>query len=143
MPSAPPNSELVSEIPAAAPARSGGAAPTMMSVASVNTGARPRAKTTEPLTTVASPSSPLTWASNTKPAAASTSPAAITEAGRLRRTNSGVSSEPTMKPAADGSVQRPASKGDNPSTSWRYWAMNTADPEVHEEARTCWLPARR
>ena len=41
MPSAPPSSELVSEIADAAPARSGGAAPTIRSVARVTTGARP------------------------------------------------------------------------------------------------------
>ena len=41
MPSAPPNSDVVSEIAAAAPARSGGAAPITRSVANVNTGASP------------------------------------------------------------------------------------------------------
>ena len=41
MPSAPPSSELVSEIAAAAPARSAGAAPTIRSVASVTTGDSP------------------------------------------------------------------------------------------------------
>ncbi len=41
MPSAPPNSELVSEMAEATPARSGGALPTTRSVASVNTGAKP------------------------------------------------------------------------------------------------------
>ena len=40
-PSAPPNSELVSEIAEAAPARSCGALPTIKSVASVKTGAMP------------------------------------------------------------------------------------------------------
>ena len=48
MPSAPPNSEPVSEIAAATPARSGGALPTMRSVASVNTGARPEEVHDEP-----------------------------------------------------------------------------------------------
>src|SRR6266849_2708301 len=42
MPSAPPSSEPVSEIADAAPARSGGALPTIRSVARVNTGASPR-----------------------------------------------------------------------------------------------------
>jgi hypothetical protein len=41
MPSAPPNSVLVSESAAAIPARSGGAVPTMRSVAIVNTGDSP------------------------------------------------------------------------------------------------------
>ena len=29
-----------------------------------------------------------------------------------------------MNPKADGSDHRPASNGDSPTTSWRYWAMN-------------------
>ena len=41
IPNAPPSSDPVSEIAAAAPARSGGAAPTMRSVVSVTTGERP------------------------------------------------------------------------------------------------------
>ena len=41
MPSAPPSSAPVSEMPDAAPARSGGADPTISSVVRVNTGARP------------------------------------------------------------------------------------------------------
>ena len=46
MPSAPPSSELVSEMPDAAPARSGGALPIARSAASVNSGARPSERTT-------------------------------------------------------------------------------------------------
>jgi hypothetical protein len=100
MPSAPPNSELVSEIAAAAPARSGGAAPTIMSAASVYTGARPKAKTTAPVTRVASADSPSTRVSTAKPAPASAKPPAITDPGGIRRTNKGVNSAPTMNAPA-------------------------------------------
>ena len=48
IPKAPPSSELVSEIPDAAPARSGGAVPTRMSVARVVAGARPKEKSHGP-----------------------------------------------------------------------------------------------
>ena len=51
MPKAPPNSAPVSEIPEAAPARSGGALPTMTSVARVPTGATPSVRTTEAIST--------------------------------------------------------------------------------------------
>jgi len=60
MPSAPPNSEQVSEIAEAAPARSGGAAPMIMSFERVNTGERPREKTTVLATMMASPEVPST-----------------------------------------------------------------------------------
>ena len=48
MPSAPPSSDAVSEMPDAAPARSGGAEPTMSSVVREKTGARPSEMMTEP-----------------------------------------------------------------------------------------------
>ena len=54
-PSAPPSSEAVSEMPDAAPARSGGADPTISSVVSENTGARPSEMMIEPMTTAGSP----------------------------------------------------------------------------------------
>ena len=54
MPSAPPSSELVSEIADAAPARSTGALPTMMSVARMTTGETPREYMTPPMTMTAS-----------------------------------------------------------------------------------------
>lgn len=55
IPAAPPSSELVSEIAAAAPARSGGAVPTTKSVASVKTGASPSEKMTDAVTSTARP----------------------------------------------------------------------------------------
>src|SRR5829696_4715546 len=58
MPRAPPNSAPVSEIPEAAPARSGGALPTMTSVARVPTGATPSVRTTEAITRTESPTNP-------------------------------------------------------------------------------------
>ena len=55
MPSAPPNSELVSEIAEAAPARSCGASPTIKSVASVKTGEMPSETIVVAGTTIARP----------------------------------------------------------------------------------------
>lgn len=55
MPSAPLNSDAVSARADAAPARSSGAALISMSLATVNTGARPRLISTVPTTIVASP----------------------------------------------------------------------------------------
>src|SRR5215208_3751336 len=94
IPKAPPNSALVSEIPEAAPAFSGGALPTMMWVARVPTGARPKVRTTEPITRTASPETVSTWVSIPKPTAESTRPPAIAYAVRTQRTISGASIEP-------------------------------------------------
>ncbi len=78
MPSAPPSSDAVSEIPDAAPARSGGAVPTMSSVVSVNTGASASEMRTDAATTTARPSAPPTWVSSTSPTAARERQAPIT-----------------------------------------------------------------
>jgi hypothetical protein len=43
--------------------------------------------------------------------------------GRNRWMILGATTEPTMKPIADGSDQSAATSGDSPSTSWRYWLM--------------------
>ena len=55
MPSAPPSSAAVSLIPDAAPARSGGADPTIISVVRPNTGANPSEMTTDAVTTIGRP----------------------------------------------------------------------------------------
>ena len=55
MPSAPPSSAPVSEIPEAAPAFSGGALPTISSVVRVNTGDSASEITTDAATTIARP----------------------------------------------------------------------------------------
>ena len=39
-----------------------------------------------------------------------------------------------MKPAAEGRVQSPASSGEKPSTSWRYWAMKNSLPNTTKSA---------
>jgi hypothetical protein len=67
MPRAPPNSAPVSLMPDAAPARAGGAAPTMSSVVSPKTGARPSEMTTEASTIVASPSTARNLAEDREP----------------------------------------------------------------------------
>ena len=124
MPSAPPNSAPVSEIPDAAPARSGGAEPTMSSVVSPKTGARPSEITTEARTTTARPSAPPTCVSIASPTAETARLAAMTYAGRNTRTIRGARFDPMMKPIADGTDHTPASNGDRPRTSCRYWATN-------------------
>jgi hypothetical protein len=92
MPGAPPNSALVSVIAEAAPARSGGAAPTARSVARVSTGAKA--------------------SEDDRP-------------GHQQRGRHG----PEDDPAEDGSDHSPASRGDSPRTSCRYWAVNNSAPK--------------
>src|SRR6185437_15132174 len=110
IPRAPPSSELVSEIAAAAPARAGGAAPTTRSVPRVITGAIPSDISNVP---AVSPARPVdgTLATKAKPAPASTSPPAIRNAGRIRRVRVGAARDPTMKPDDQGSVHKPAASG--------------------------------
>ena len=137
MPSAPPNSLLVSDNADAAPARSGGAAPSTMSVVNVTTGVSPIEKTIEPATSIASgEATSSTSASSTKPAAETAMPPAITLAGWKRRTIAGVNIEPTMKASADGNPHRPACSGDRPSTDCRYWAMNRKVAKAVQKPRT-------
>jgi hypothetical protein len=88
-------------------ARSGGAVPTIRSVAKV-IGADPRENTIDPATRTARPAAGSSWVSSPKPPAARTMPAAITKAGRARRTSSGVSRDPRMNPMEEGSIHRPA-----------------------------------
>jgi len=89
-------------------ARSGGAVPTIRSVAKVVIGADPRENTIDPATRTARPAAGSSWVSSPKPPAARTMPAAITKAGRARRTSSGVSRDPRMNPKEEGSIHRPA-----------------------------------
>src|SRR5205823_8119947 len=110
-----------------APARSGGADPTTRSVVRVSTGARPSEKTTDPVTRRARPAGP-TRVNNPRPTAASVKLAAMTKAGRNHRASTGVSKDPATNPAEDGSIYRPAASGDRPSTSCRYWVMNSRVP---------------
>ena len=101
-PSARPNSVPVSEIADAVPARSGGAALTIMSVPSVTTGETPTEKMTDPATRSPSPEVAATWVSSAKPAAATTRAPLIANAGRIRRTNSGASIDPRIDPPVAG-----------------------------------------
>ena len=128
MASAPPNSALVSEIADAAPARSGGAEPTTMSVVSVNTGAMPSEKIVEPMANIAKPVDASSAMNIANPMALATRPPAITNAGRIRRTTIGASIEPTTKANAHGSVHNPARNGVSPSTSCRYCGRNRKPP---------------
>ena len=128
MPSAPPNSALVSEMADAAPARSGGAEPMIRSVVSVNTGARPSEKIVEPTANVAKLVDASMRVNSANPSGPTARPPAITNAGRMRRTTIGVSIDPTTNASAHGSVHRPAANGDSPSTSCRYCGRNRKPP---------------
>ena len=89
---------------------------------------------TDPVTRTARSGAAVDRVSTAKPTAARREPPAITKAGRTRRTITGVSIEPTMNPAAEGTVHSPASNGDSPSTSCRYWAMKTQAPNATKKA---------
>src|SRR6266511_4444800 len=106
MPSVPPNSAPVSEIADAGPAGSAEAAPTVRSAARVSTGASPSENTTDPVTSTGRPVALSSWVSSRKPTATSSSPPAIATTGRARRASTGVSMEPRMNPAADGSIHK-------------------------------------
>jgi hypothetical protein len=83
---------------------------------------------TDPVTRTASPVVPPSWVSSPKPAAARARPAAITATGGARRASSGTAMEPRMSAAEAGNDHRPACNGDSPSTSCRYWAINSKAP---------------
>ena len=131
IPSAPPSSAPVSESPAAAPARSAGALPMMRSFVSVNSGAAPSEKTTEPVAIIAKPEAVSNCVKTATPRAANSSPVHMTVAGGNRRAIGGVSWDPTTNASAQGSIHRPASSGARPSTSWRYWGMNRIPPNTN------------
>src|SRR5256885_2553995 len=121
MPNAPPSSAHVSEMPEAAPARSGGAEPMMTSLVSVKSGDPKNVSTNVATANSMSPPLPAPTAASRKYRPAdSASPADIRIAGRIRRASAGVSSEPSTNPSAHGSVHRPPCSGESPSTSWRY-----------------------
>ena len=93
----------VSEMPEAAPARSGGAEPTISSVVRPNTGARPSEMTTERDHDHGQAVRRRRPGSAREPTAASARPPPIRYAGRTTRTIRGAALEPMMKPIADGS----------------------------------------
>jgi hypothetical protein len=64
------------------------------------------------------------------PAAATTSPHAIRDAGLTRLTSGGVRLEPAMNASDHGSVHSPAMNGDRPSTSWRYCGRKRKPPNI-------------
>ena len=101
-----------------------------MSVLSVSAGATPAEYRNDPVTSSPRPVSAPAWVRSPKPSAASARPAAITSAGRNRRTRSGASVDPAMNPAPDGTNHKPARNGDSPSTSCRYCAMNNKVPNT-------------
>src|SRR3954465_12734015 len=97
---------------AAAPARSGGALPIIMSVASVNTGEEPTEMMIIATTMRTGLESTVSRGGLPGPAAAIAMPDAITYAGRNLRTTNGLRMEATIKPPANGIAQKPASSGD-------------------------------
>ena len=111
MPSAPPSSTAVSEIPEAAPARSGGAEPDdeirrqredrCEAEGDHDRGGdddRQAVRRRRPAS------------AGRGPTAASTSAAPMTLAGRKRRTSGGARFDPTMNPMAEGTEHRPATQ---------------------------------
>src|SRR5256885_17088352 len=128
MPSAPPNSALVSDSADAAPARSGGAAPTTRSVARVSTGASASEKTTDPVTRSARPAGPSRVNSH-RPAAPSAMQAAMTKAGRNRRASTRGSKDPRADAGEEGSIHNPPASGGKPHTSRRDRGMEKKGPD--------------
>src|SRR6185436_3842920 len=117
IPSAPPSSELVSDKADAAPALYIGALPTIRSVVRITTGDMPSEYTME--ATRSSVRLGL-WPSRDKrrnPKTDKARPPLITRAEPNRRATLGTSKDPTMYAHINGTVQRPASRGDRPSTS--------------------------
>src|SRR4029453_5265328 len=94
MPSAPPSSALVAEIPAAAPAGSGGAAVMIMSLARVKAGADPREKSSDPTATDQRPADTPARERIAKPAAPTRRPTAMTLGADVRRGGGGASNGP-------------------------------------------------
>src|SRR5688500_12530153 len=107
MPMAPPNSAQVSEIDDAAPARSGGAVPTIRSLVSVKPGAKPNEKRNEPTANQRKVVCSSITVNMAKPTADMTKPMTMSVGALTRRTTRGVISDPTTKESAQGSVQRP------------------------------------
>ena len=129
MPSAPPNSALVSEIADAAPARSGGADPTTRSVVSVNTGARPSANIVEPTANIANPVDASMRVNIANPIAAEREAAGHHERRADPPHEHAVSASNRPRSArAHGTVHRPARNGDRPRTSCRYCGRKRKPP---------------
>src|ERR1700722_12806306 len=123
MPRAPPSSELVSAMPEAAPARSGGALPTISAVDSVGTGASPSENATEPR---AIPASPVSWERTISPALASTRPPAITRKGREHR--------PDREPGRRREHPVPGLQRRQTEDELQLLGEKDVDPEHHEDA---------
>ncbi len=123
-------------MPEAAPARSGGALPTISSVVKLNTGANASEMAMDAGTTSARPEEPPTWVSSARPMAATARAALSTNPGRKRCTKRGARFDPTMNPTAEGSDHRPACNGERPSTSCRYCATNRKYPTATKMAST-------
>ena len=91
--------------------------------------------TSEAVTSGTSPPDVGTWVRRTRPNDPSARPPLIRYAGRTRLTIRGAAWEPMTNPIAEGSDSRPASNGDSPATSWRYWATKRKYPTATKIAR--------
>src|SRR5918994_502158 len=116
-PSEEPNWVQVSDSDAAAPARSGGAEPTISPVDSATSGVPPRLIRKNPVTSAGRPPVAPAWVNRSRPATATIRPAAITYAGRYFAASFGVSVEAITEATTIGSIHRPATSGDRPLTS--------------------------
>jgi hypothetical protein len=128
-PRATPNSPLVSEIDAADPAFSGGAEPRIRFIVSAIAGEMPRPARVRPATTAATPpTSARVCASSPTPA--TSRPAAISCAGRIRRASAGASIEPPAIAMFCGTSHSPACSGDSPRTACKYKVDMSVTPAI-------------
>ena len=124
IPRAPPSSAPVSEMPEAAPACSGGADPTISSVVSPNTGRHAQGDDHRPGDQGSQPAVDADLGQQAQPGRGQGQAAADHPDRPHVVQDPGRNWLPRMNPTAEGSDHSPASSGDRPTTSWRYWATN-------------------
>src|SRR6267142_4659438 len=88
----------------------------------------------DPVTMTANGEARSIWESTPNPIADITRPAAISWGDGIRREIAGTIMDPRTNAPTEGSDHRPALSGDMPSTSCRYWAMKTSDPNAENVA---------
>ena len=103
---------------------SGGADPTTRSVVSMNIGVKTKDDMTNPIDRKRNEIDASICISIPNPTAVTARPPAIINIGGILRTIIGVIVDPTTNARAHGSIQIPASSGDNPRTSCRYCERN-------------------
>ena len=131
MPSEPPSSYAVAEIAAAAPARSRGAVPRIVSPVTVRVRPAPAPNATWAASTSVYGVSAPTEPNRPNPSAARARPPDTVGARPNRRTNLAASTPPaTSAASAPGTNARPERSGLQPSTSWKYWLLISANADI-------------